>query len=175
MEKMQKQGPEKVPLWACTKSGPFSGDRTAKPKTAARFWFCISDIRLISERGRRRTDYLRGIRLSSVLHLFRHCIRMQPFMFRCRLPGRAGLLRTGVITAEKGPGLPGSLPAAPGCIICLFLTDRALYSISSTSSLVGITRSAPFLVVTMEAAALAKVSISVSSASLYSFQPCSST
>jgi len=113
---MQKQGPEKVPLWACTKSGPFSGDRTAKPKTAARFWFCISDIRLISERGRRRTDYLRGIRLSSVLHLFRHCIRMQPFMFRCRLPGRAGLLRTGVMTDEKGPGLPGSLPAAPGCI-----------------------------------------------------------
>ena len=85
---------KKVPLWACTKSGLFSGDRTAKPKTATRFWFCISDTRLISERGRRRTDYLRGIRLSSGLHLFRHCIRMQPFMFRRRLPERAGLSRT---------------------------------------------------------------------------------
>ena len=30
-----------------------------------RFWFCIIDILLISERGRRRTDYLRGLTLSS--------------------------------------------------------------------------------------------------------------
>ena len=39
--------------------------RTAKPKTAMRFWFCIIDILLISERGRRRTDYLCGLTLSS--------------------------------------------------------------------------------------------------------------
>ena len=95
LEKMQKQGPEKgAALGLHKKRHLFPGDRTAKPKTAARFWFCISDIRLISERGRRRTDYLRGIRLSSGLHLFRHCIRMQPFMFRRRLPERAGLSRT---------------------------------------------------------------------------------
>ena len=51
---------KKEPLWACTKSGTFSEFRTAKPKTALRFCFCIISIFLISERGRRRTDYLRA-------------------------------------------------------------------------------------------------------------------
>ena len=39
--------------------------RSRKPQM--RFWFCIIVILLISEGGRRRTDYLRGIMLSSVV------------------------------------------------------------------------------------------------------------
>lgn len=43
------------------------------------------------------------------------------------------------------------------------------------SSLFGITRNAPFLVVTIEAAAFAKASISLSSVSVYALKPCSKT
>ncbi len=56
--------------------------RSRKPQL--RFWFCIIVILLISEGGRRRTDYLRGIMLSSP-HLFYSSSKIYPPVFFRRL------------------------------------------------------------------------------------------